>query len=287
MKFCMVGIGGMGLLFTKYFKEKAKELFLYDVNLVKAKSIAEQLNLYYFESLEQAINNSDLIFLAIPIEEIKKILDLLHSMNKGRDMIVCEISSTKRGIYEKLRLLAGEGLTTLCLHPLFGPGGERLKRKKMVYIPVKDDNKEKTLVREIFQDFDIIPLSYGEHERLMAYILCLTHIINLAFIKSLPKEEIKRLFSLAGSTFFFQMILAGSVLNDDQKLLSSIHMENLYSSEVLDSLIEELKKLKVLIDKKDKENYEAIIKELRGKISDFSLTEELYKKMYLILEKLF
>jgi len=278
MKISIIGVGNMGYLFAKYFKDKF-DIYLYDINIDKAKEAAEKLKVNYYTSL--SISDSDFLFLSLPIEEIKKFLEDLYY--KGyKDITVCEISSIKSGIFEKLKILANKGITTLCIHPLFGPGGEKLKKRKIVFIPVKDKEREEGLLKEIFKDFEIIVSSYEEHDKFMAYILSLTHIINLAFIKVLP--DLKKLNPLAGSTFTLQTLLSGSILNDDQSLLSSIHLNNPYTKLALEDYIRILEGIMKLLNKDNKKEYEELIREVKEKYKKFSTTEESYQKLYQILE---
>ena len=154
----------------------------------------------------------------------------------------------------------------ISIHPLFGPGTTVYENRKIALVPIKDAEKEKMYVRKLFPEFQIICVNYSEHDKAMAIILSLTHYINTVFSHFISKRDINLLNKLSSPTFALQLINAESLFNEADDLISSIQLENLHSSDIVDEFISDSHIIGELIKKRDKINMEKTLKKIQKRL---------------------
>ena len=143
----------------------------------------------------------------------------------------------------------------LSIHPLFGPALESRKGMKIAVIAGKDgraDGPESALARKLFPEARIIPMSRKEHDRTMAVVISLTHILNVVYAGTVsqflsPDEFMK--VSTPNSSM--QLTLAEAVLAQDARLSYAIQSENPYSQKVARAASRELRRVLAMIERDD------------------------------------
>ena len=106
---------------------------------------------------------------------------------------------------------------------MFGPGAKNLKNHNIVLIPIKDGKKELNVAKSLFQDANFVTIDSTEHDKKIAMILGLTHLINIAFANILAKDDkISLTEKMAGTTFKAQKILAESIMTESPELIETI-----------------------------------------------------------------
>ena len=61
--------------------------------------------------------------------------------------------------------------------------------KNIIIIPIKDAKKELSITELLFPKANFVTIDAAEHDKKIAVILGLTHIINIAFANILAKDE--------------------------------------------------------------------------------------------------
>jgi prephenate dehydrogenase len=135
-----------------------------------------------------------------------------------------------------------------------GEGGkehERMKKKEN-----EDREQGVAAAAALFPEARIIPMTRKQHDRTMAVILSLTHLLNIVYaatvLKFLSPEEFTRASTPNSS---MQLTLAEAVLAQDADLSYRIQASNAYSGRVAREASRELKKVLSMIEDSDGKSY--------------------------------
>ena len=206
-------------------------------------------------ALEEAVQNADLIIIAIPVDTAKlltlSVLDLV-----GSNQVVTDVGSTKGGICEltashphRGRFVAG--------HPIAGTENsgpeaaiEGLFTNKTGIICNKhqSDHDALVLVENLYQQLGM-HLKYmeaDEHDMHIAYVSHLSHISSFALALTVLniEESEKNIFDMAGSGFSSTVRLAKS----SPEMWNPIFRHNSsYLEKALDEYIEQLHDFKTFL----------------------------------------
>ena len=99
-------------------------------------------------------------------------------MKRGTYLI--DISSEKAKTVPSLTKMAAK-INPICIHPMFGPGVKNIKGQNIISVPVKDAKKELTVAKSLFEGANFVTIDAAEHNKKIAVILGLTHLLNLVF----------------------------------------------------------------------------------------------------------
>ena len=88
---------------------------------------------------------------------------------------------------------------------MFGPGTKKMKGKNVISVPIKDAKKELQIAKSLFPGANFVTIDSSEHDKKIAVILGLTHLMNLVFANILSKDEKMSLTEkMSGTTFKIQ-----------------------------------------------------------------------------------
>ena len=213
----IVGVNGkMGKWFANYFHKMGFKVKGFDTNNeIKEKFIDKA------HSLVSCILQIDYVLLCTPTKNTPEIIRLISKeMKRGSYLI--EISSQKSKVHQTL-LKTPSKVNPICIHPMFGPGIKNIKGKNIIIVPIKDAQKELTATKLLFPGANFVTIDATEHDKKIAVILGLTHLINIAFANILAKDEkISLTEKMAGTTFKAQRIITESILTESAELIETI-----------------------------------------------------------------
>ena len=216
-KLTIIGAGGkMGQWFAKFFSDNGYEVTGYDAeNKITGKTIIKS------DSLVGSVLQADYVMLCTPTRRTPEIIRLIaKEMKRGTYLI--EISSQKSKTISALSKIPPK-INPICIHPMFGPGTKKIKGKNVISIPVKDAKKELTVAKELFEGANFVTIDANEHDKKIAVILGLTHLVNLVFANVISKDEkITLTEKMSGTTFKAQKILSESILTESPELIETI-----------------------------------------------------------------
>jgi len=279
------GAGRMGRWFTRYFASKGHKIVISGVKLDKLKAFAQEAGVNFAENNAKAVKDADLAMISVPIPVTTKVIrEIAPHLRKGA--VVTEIASLKFGITEALIEASKLGVIPLSLHPLFGPGAQKLKENKIVVIPVVNSKAEIKLAKELFQEAQIIVADADTHDRLMALTISLPYFLNIAFASVLSEEDISTLKKFGGTTFAFQLTLTESVMNEDSALHASIQMHGKYALKYVDALLSKAEIVRKMIQEKNQKDFIDFYNEVQGSLSRDTDFFKAYEKVYKALEAL-
>jgi len=213
----IVGVNGkMGKWFANYFHKMGFKVKGFDTNNeIKEKFIIKA------NSLVSCILQIDYVLLCTPTKNTPEIIRLISKeMKRGSYLI--EISSQKSKTAQTL-LKTPSKINPICIHPMFGPSIKNITGKNVIIVPINDAQKELTATKLLFPVANFVTIDADEHDKKIAVILGLTHLINIAFANILAKDEKSSLTGkMAGTTFKAQRIIAESILTESAELIETI-----------------------------------------------------------------
>ncbi len=216
-KIALIGAEGqMGKWFSKYFFEKGFEVIGYDSEReIVDKSVIKA------KSLVGAILNADFVILCTPTKRTPEIIRLIAKEMK-RNSYLIDISSLKSKTISSL-LKIPEKVSPICIHPMFGPGTKKLKGHNIISIPIRDAKKEMAVAKSLFSEANFVTIDAAEHDKKIALILGMPHLINLAFGNILAKDDKLSLTEkMSGTTFKAQKILTESIMTESPELIETL-----------------------------------------------------------------
>ena len=272
-KIAIIGVNGkMGKWFANYFHKMGFEVVGFDINNdIKEKFIIKA------NSLVGAILKTDYVLLCTPTKRTPEIVRLIaKEMQRGSYLI--DISSQKYKTAQTL-LKTPSRVNPVCIHPMFGPGTKSIDGKNVIIIPIKDAKQELSITKLLFPKANFVTIDAAEHDKKIAVILGLTHLINIAFANILAKDEkISLTEKMSGTTFKAQKIVTESILTESPELI-----ETIISNPEVRRFGEEFWKDvgKLLTDSQEGKSEEIIdyIKSSQQKISENVDLDKSYKKL--------
>jgi prephenate dehydrogenase len=278
LKVAVIGAnGGMGSFFVRYFRARGASVRGSD-----RREIRTQAGLARFKSNAEAVHGSDVTILAVPMEATLKVArEVASELKPGSTLI--EISSVKGRALSALKRLVGDKVELVSIHPLFGPALESTKSMK---IAVVGKGGEARTAKRLFPDARIIQMTREDHDRTMAVVLSLTHMLNLVYAgtvsRFLSPEEFMRVSTPNSSV---QLTLAEAVLAQDAKLSFAIQRENPYTAEVAKEASRELKLLMQMVKGSEGEAFEKHLSRLSEHYRTKKRARKVIKEIYSAAEK--
>lgn len=198
----------------------------------------------------------ELIVVATPISASNGVLlDLAQARPGG---VVFDLGSLKTPLRGGLAALAEAGCRVTSLHPMFGPDTRLLSERHVVVVDL-GSKEANTYARELFASTmaSVVEMSIDEHDRLIAYVLGLSHALNLAFFTALANsgEFVRRLMRMSSTTFDAQVEVARSVAFDNPHLYFEIQSLNEFGPESLRALREAVDRIMGLIAARDEQGF--------------------------------
>ena len=272
-KATIIGAGGqMGQWFAKYFKTQGYEVTGYDSEIkVTTKDVIVS------ESLVGGILNADYVVLCTPTRRTPEIIRLIaKEMKRGTYLI--EISSEKSKVASSLSKMPAK-INPICIHPMFGPGTKTIKGQNIISVPIKDAKKELTVAKELFQGANFVTIDAVEHDKKIAVILGLTHLMNLVFANIISKDEKMNLTEkMSGTTFRVQKTLAENIMTESPELIETI-IANPEIRRVAEELWKDIGKLLTAVQESKTEEVITYIKECQERLAKHTDVAESYKRM--------
>ena len=181
----------------------------------------------------------DVIVVAAPLAVSGRILAQLAVLKPQG--LIFDIGSLKTPLIDGLHELQHAGCRVTSLHPMYGPDTRLLSGHHLIFCDVgskqaTDDAKElfsSTMVEQLDMGLD-------DHDRLIAYVLGLSHALNIAFFTALAEsgEAAPRLAQMSSTTFDSQLLVSAAVAQDNPHLYFEIQHLNKFGLGPLDALCE-------------------------------------------------
>ena len=273
MKIGIIGLGLIGGSIALKLKEVNNKIIIYgfDQNTdsldysLKNNIIDKRFN-------PDSLIGFDYIFLAIPVESIKKQLKII--LDKiSKETLVIDLGSTKYQICNSVKTHNNRG-NFLAAHPIAGTefSGPIAARKDLfnnkVMILCETENTNSSLLLNAIKIFEKLGMNIKtmgslEHDKHIAYVSHLSHISSFMLGKTVmdKEDDEQTIYDMAGSGFESTVRLAKS----SPEMWSSIFIEN--KNNIIESLEEyilNINNFKKLIESGDQENLNTEMKKING-----------------------
>lgn len=228
------GAGKMGRWFADFLDAQG-----YGVEISDPAGPVEGYELHPGEAWETTLPKHELVVVAAPLAVSNRILHRLAEL--APPGLVFDVGSLKSPLRSGLRALAEAGCRVTSVHPMFGPDTKLLSGKHVLFCDA--GNPEATReARALFAPTmaELVEMSLDEHDRLVAYVLGLSHALNIAFFTALARsgEAAPALARLSSTTFDAQLEVASRVAAENPRLYFEIQSLNDHGEAALQALVE-------------------------------------------------
>ncbi len=198
----------------------------------------------------------DIIVLATPLAVSGEILTELAALSP--EGLVFDIGSLKTPLKAGLGALAHAGCKVASLHPMYGPDTELLSGRHLIFVDA--GSAEATAeAKELFAATMVDQLDMGpdEHDRLISYVLGLSHALNIAFFTALAEsgEAAPKLARLSSTTFDAQLLVSAAVAQDNPRMYFEIQHLNKFGLDPLDALYESVARIREVVADGDESGF--------------------------------
>jgi len=202
----------------------------------------------------------DIVVVAAPMRATQNILlELARRPPRG---LVFDIGSLKSPLRDGLQALRAAGARVASIHPMFGPSTQLLSGRHVAFVDVGVPEA----VREARALFDgtmavQVEMDLESHDRLIAYVLGLSHALNIAFVTALSEsgEAAPTLTQFSSTTFDAQLRVASLVVHENPHLYYEIQSLNDYRDLALSGLADVVTRLRALVAAGDEPGFVALM----------------------------
>lgn len=198
----------------------------------------------------------DLLVIAVTLGPSNQILHRLAEIRPPG--LIFDIGSLKSPMRSGLEALAAAGCKACSVHPMFGPGDVGLSGRHILFVDI--GNAEALAeARALFAHTaaECVDLSLDEHDEVMAWVLGLSHMLNVAFAGALAKsgEAVPLLRRISSSTFDAQLKVAAQVVSENPHLYFEIQQGNDLTNQVLGQFRAVLDELHRAVEENDEASW--------------------------------
>jgi chorismate mutase/prephenate dehydrogenase len=220
------GLGRMGEWMSRYL-----DMVGYAVDV--ADRVERETPFSRVDDWQGVVHDYDLIVVAVPLRPSNDILLRLAELKP--ECLVFDIGSLKSPMREGLDAMRKSGCRVCSVHPMFGPNEIGLSGRHILFVDV-GNQQAIAEARALFAHTaaDCVELSLEEHDEVMAWVLGLSHLVNIAFAGALAQsgEKVPLLKQISSSTFNAQLKVSTQVVSENPHLYYEIQQGNVNTSDV-------------------------------------------------------
>ena len=250
----IVGGGGrMGQWFCRYLDSMEHRVTVFDPG-------GPVEGYAYEHNLELALGEAEMILLSTPLGSSSEILgDIITHRPRG---VIFDICSLKSHLLEHIYKATKEGLRITSLHPMFGPRIRTLMDRNVILCRCGSPEADRK-VKELFEETsaNLIEMEISEHDEWMAYVLGMSHAVNLIFTDMLVRsgKPFSDLLKVASTTFSKQIKTTQDVSFEAADLYYEIQTLNRHTADVFDFFLEAAKDVHRAVTEGDQERFREIM----------------------------
>jgi len=250
------GAGKIGGWFVNFLASQG-----YQVEIADPSAGAGAVGVATISDWRSSALDQELIVVATPLGATDAILQELAVRRPVG--VVFDVGSLKSPLRAGLAALRVAGVRVTSVHPMFGPSTELLSGRHVIFIDLgAGDALERaralftpTMVEQVVMDLE-------DHDRLIAYVLGLSHALNIAFFTALAQsgEAAPRLVQMSSTTFDAQFDIASEVAQESPELYFEIQRLNDYGAQPLAALAQALEALRATVNGNDPAGFAALMR---------------------------
>lgn len=256
MRILVLGAGKMGSFFLDLLSFE-HETAVYEKNPERLRFTYNTLRFTALDEIDEF--RPELVINAVTVKytisAFKEVIPHLPA-----DCIISDISSVKTGLKDFYEHCGHRYVST---HPMFGPTFANLNQlsHENAIIISEGDYMGRIFFKDLYSrlGLNIYEYSFEEHDKTVAYSLSIPFVSTFVFAAVMKHQD------APGTTFKRHMNIAKGVLNEDDFLLQEI-LFNPYTSEQVEQIRTELKRLLEIIDNKDAEGMKEYLTKIRDNV---------------------
>jgi len=242
------GAGKMGGWFVDFFASQGFATSIADPGVADGPGL--------FSNWTDAGIDYDVIVVAAPLAVSGRILAQLAVLKPPG--LIFDIGSLKSPLIDGLQELRAAGCKVTSLHPMYGPDTRLLSGRHLVFCDVGCEEATQ-MARDMFSAtmVDQIDMGLEDHDRMIAYVLGLSHALNIAFFTALAEsgEAAPKLAKMSSTTFDSQLLVSEAVAQDNPHLYFEIQHLNKFGVGPLDALSEATNRIRELVSTGDEQGF--------------------------------
>ncbi len=242
------GAGKMGGWFVNFFSSQGFLTVIADTGVTPGPGKCKDWR--------QAGTDYDVIVVATPMAISGQILiDLAEVKPAG---LIFDVGSLKSPLKKGINALMSAGCRVASIHPMFGPETELLSGRHLIFVdagcPAATIDAKQLFAETMVEELD---MSIDDHDRLIAYVLGLSHALNIAFFTALAEsgEAAPKLANLSSTTFDAQLLVSGAVAHDNPHMYFEIQHLNDFGLNPLDALCDSAARIRDLVASGDEAGF--------------------------------
>lgn len=256
------GAGKMGRWFVRFLSSQG---FAVDV----ADPVGPVADYPHHPDWRAAPRDYDVTVVAAPL---RASADILSEMaERPPTGLVFDIGSLKSPLRRGLLALRRAGARVTSVHPMFGPDTELLSGRHVLFVDVGVPEATRE-ARELFESTMAVTgeMDLESHDRVVAYVLGLSHALNIAFFTALAEsgEAAPVLARLSSTTFDEQLSVSSRVAAEDPRLYFEIQSLNDYGTESLSALLYAVERLRSVVRAGDEQGFVGLMEQGRSYLSE-------------------
>lgn len=242
------GAGKMGGWFADFFASQGFATTIADPGVADGPGL--------FSNWTDAGVDYDVIVVAAPLAVSGRILAQLAVLKPQG--LIFDIGSLKTPLIDGLAELRRAGCRVTSLHPMYGPDTRLLSGRHLIFCDA-GSAEATAAAKELFGATMVEQLDMGldDHDRLIAYVLGLSHALNIAFFTALAEsgEAAPKLARMSSTTFDSQLLVSAAVAQDNPHLYFEIQNLNKFGLGPLDALCEAAGRIREVVAGGDEEGF--------------------------------
>jgi chorismate mutase / prephenate dehydrogenase len=248
------GAGNMGRWFARYLTAQGFSVEIADPNGSDAQGLP------WVRSWREVPLTHEMIVVAAPMPASAAILEELAK--EPPPGVVFDVGSLKSPLRSALYQLRDAGGNVTSIHPMFGPDTELLSGRHVIFIDLGVPAAT-AAARALFEPTmaTLVEMDLESHDRLIAYVLGLSHALNIAFFTALAEsgEAARHLATLSSTTFDAQLGVARKVAAENPDLYFEIQSLNDYGTESLAALLYAVERIRSVVRANDLDGFRALM----------------------------
>jgi len=269
MKIGIIGLGLIGSSLALKIDKIYNDLYIYGEDISESNlNYAVENKIIHNKLEEKDYSKLDILFLAIPVDEILNVLATVLD-KVGKNTLVVDLGSTKKPICDLVNNNQNRS-KFLAAHPIAGTefsgpmsaDSSLYDNKTIILCEIeKTENKLLTMAKELFLSIgmNIKEMKADEHDKHIAYVSHLSHITSFMLGKTVMDKEKdeETIYDMAGSGFESTVRLGKS----SPSMWTPIFQQN--KKNIVDALNEYLKNIKNFKHLIETENLSEIFNEMK------------------------
>ncbi len=242
------GAGKMGGWFAEFFASQGFQTVVADTSVQDGPG--------RFKNWTDAGVDFDVIVVAAPLGISGRVLAQLAVLKPTG--LVFDIGSLKTPLIDGLHELRDAGCEVASLHPMYGPDTRLLSGRHLIFCDAGSP-RATAAAKELFAATMVEQIDMGldDHDRLIAYVLGLSHALNIAFFTALAEsgEAAPMLARMSSTTFDSQLLVSEAVAQDNPKMYFEIQHLNKFGLGALDALCEASQRIRDVVASGDEDGF--------------------------------